>query len=87
VVTEAGASIVYYERWREGGDEGLLEQIRAYNEDDCRSTQVLRDWLLRLRPPESQWFTDSALPEPNKSDWINEQELQLLDFHRRAAKP
>lgn len=117
-VTEAGASIVYYERWRESGDDGLLEQIHAYNEDDCRSTQLLRDWLLSLRPTKLPWFIDSAVAEPDKPDWIRELELrladyrerllagfpddpaerddearqrelvhQLLDFHRRAAKP
>ena len=31
--------------WRRGDDE-LLEAIRAYNEEDCRSTLSLRDWLL-----------------------------------------
>ena len=117
-VTEAGASIVYYERWREAGDDRLLAQIRDYNQDDCRSTQLLRDWLLELRPSELSWFVDSAMPAPDKPDWIKELELrladyqqrlladfpddpaqwndearqrelvhQLLDFHRRAAKP
>lgn len=44
-VEEGGGSIVAYETWLETGDAGLLEEIRAYNEDDCRSTRSLRDWL------------------------------------------
>ena len=54
-VKSAGASIVYYERWKETGDDNLLADIRAYNEDDCRSTWQLRDWLLGLRPPSMPW--------------------------------
>ena len=44
-IREGGGSIVAYEAWLEGGDAALLEAIRAYNEDDCRSTLALRDWL------------------------------------------
>ena len=45
-VREGGGSIVAYETWLETGDDELLEAIRAYNEEDCRSTLSLRDWLL-----------------------------------------
>ena len=34
-VREGGGSIVAYERWLETGDPGVLEAIRAYNEEDC----------------------------------------------------
>lgn len=56
-VKSAGASIVYYERWKETGAAQLLEDIRAYNEDDCRSTWQLRKWLLGLRPKTLSWAT------------------------------
>ena len=49
-------SIVHYERWRVTQDAARLESIRAYNEDDCRSTHLLRDWLLGLRPQGLPWF-------------------------------
>ena len=42
-------SIVMFENWIASQDPALLEDIRAYNEDDCRSTHALREWLLRLR--------------------------------------
>jgi predicted RecB family nuclease len=45
-VREGGGSIVAYEHWLETREPELLEAIRAYNADDCRSTLVLRDWLL-----------------------------------------
>ena len=54
-------SMVVYDQWQQTGDEALLDQIRAYNEADCRSLLMCRDWLLRLRPSEVPWFgTETA---------------------------
>lgn len=120
-VQNAGASIVYYERWRETGDPKLIEDIAAYNRDDVESTQQLRDWLLGLRPEGLPW-REAATAEPAKDaaeptavqqielrlaeyrgrlvdplptdprawglvERASELTYQLLDFHRRAAKP
>ncbi len=60
-VTNVGASIVWYERWKETGEPALLQSIEKYNEDDVRSTQELRDWLLKLRPADLPW---AAPPDP-----------------------
>lgn len=122
-VTTAGASIVYYERWRETHDDKLLNDIESYNRDDVESTQQLRDWLLTLRPAELSWRPPASasaeaddgdeqpsavqvieerlaryrerLVDPLPADrhrWqvaehVAELTYQLLDFHRRAAKP
>lgn len=53
-VREGGGSIVAYETWLDTGDQELLEAIRAYNEEDCRSTASLRDWLLDQMRPEAE---------------------------------
>ena len=53
-IREGGGSIVAYERWLETDDDDLLEAIRAYNEEDCRSTASLRDWLLGDMRPEAE---------------------------------
>ena len=37
------------ERWLQTRDERILEDIKAYNRDDCRSTHLLREWLLARR--------------------------------------
>ena len=44
-VTEAGFSVVEYERWMREHDQSILDGIAAYNRDDCVSTLMLRDWL------------------------------------------
>ena len=49
-VKTAGGSVVAYERWRESGAQAILEKIRDYNEQDCVSTEMLRDWLVGIRP-------------------------------------
>ena len=49
-VTTSGGSVVAYEAWRERRDPAILEEIRAYNEVDCVSTEELRDWLVSIRP-------------------------------------
>ena len=119
-VTNAGASIVFYERWRETQDSQLLQDIADYNRDDVESTQQLHDWLLSLRPEGLTWREVTAGTDAGeqKSDAVREIEerlesyrrklvdplpadrrtwsaqdhareltWQLLDFHRRAAKP
>jgi predicted RecB family nuclease len=42
-------SIVMFESWLAGGGEEILADIERYNADDCRSTHLLREWLLALR--------------------------------------
>ena len=39
-------SVCWYDRWLKTQDRTLLELILSYNEDDCRATRYLKDWLL-----------------------------------------
>jgi uncharacterized protein len=122
-VRTAGASIVHYERWRDTHEPAELEKIRRYNEDDCRSTHLLRDWLIGQRPAGLPWFAgelpgdDEKIERPvsarileieeglarhrealldglpdDRAQWgadehVRELACDLLDFHRREAKP
>ena len=53
---EGGAeSIVLFEQWIETGENTVLEGIQAYNEEDCRSTFELHEWLLSRRPSKLPW--------------------------------
>jgi predicted RecB family nuclease len=53
-VREGGGSIVAYETWLATRDDEVLEAIRAYNEEDCRSTLSLRDWLQNDMRPQAE---------------------------------
>ena len=119
-VKSAGASIVFYENWKQSGNQELLDAIAAYNRDDVFSTLCLHKWLLELRPDELPWATPGkddddkhhelgALTEAEQQlipyfeqlvkplpddrltwsthDSTRELTYQLLDFHRRTAKP
>jgi predicted RecB family nuclease len=44
-IADAGSSIVASENWLESRDPALLESIERYNEEDCVSTWLLRNWL------------------------------------------
>ncbi|MBM3315881.1 TM0106 family RecB-like putative nuclease, partial [candidate division WOR-3 bacterium] len=79
-VRTAGESIVVYERWRSLRDDSLLGQIAEYNQADCRSTMLLRDWLLGLRPAGTPWFDPAAEP-PDEEKLRERQEAEA----RRAA--
>ncbi|HSB39652.1 MAG TPA: TM0106 family RecB-like putative nuclease [Gaiellaceae bacterium] len=50
-----GGATVAFEEWLEARDDRILEEIRAYNEDDCRSLHELHRWLLGLRPAGLEW--------------------------------
>ena len=108
-------AVIAFERYLATGDESLLADIEAYNEEDCRATQELRDWLLEqkgeaeaqygvsipLRPPpelhELKEETEEELSETerlrtallDRAEQGDERWLiaQLLDYHRREARP
>jgi uncharacterized protein len=112
-------SMVVYDQWQQTGEQVLLDQIGAYNEADCRSLRMCRDWLISRRPSEVSWFAIAsplnvgvADVEPAKAarrkeaeernadlvraliEGVPEPEIawrelagQLVDFHKREAKP
>lgn len=89
-VKKATDSIVVYEQWRESRNSALLESIRQYNEEDCRSTWQLREWLVSLRPADLPWFatatvTEAKQPARAKSDKTLEHEKRLEEFHERLV--
>jgi uncharacterized protein len=54
-VAGGAESVVLFDQWIEAREDSLLDGIRAYNEEDCRSTVALHEWLLGLRPKELPW--------------------------------
>lgn len=126
-VTDGGESVIEFERWLEEGDPEILQAIADYNKDDCVSTVLLRDWLLKLRTEAEARFAGTKAgdalvwfdPEPakrseNAAEVREESEVrvawllegvpddpgersdeqvarwlmaQLLEYHRREARP
>lgn len=41
-------SIYWYSQWMATGDRSHLEDILRYNEDDCRATYRVKDWLVHF---------------------------------------
>jgi len=83
-IQNAGASIVAYERWKETGEQSLLQQIEAYNRDDVLSTVGLREWLLTLRPTRLPWAGEDAgvaLKAKDIKD-LNNHEQRLLHYRQ-----
>ncbi len=75
-VSEGGDSIVAFERYLETGDRSLLESIERYNEDDCRSTHLLREWLLARRDEAIETFGQKIPWRPPPEPWAPDPELQ-----------
>jgi predicted RecB family nuclease len=44
-------SICWYNTWAETGDRTYLDAILRYNEDDCRATYRIKDWLVQFAEP------------------------------------
>ncbi len=40
--------IYWYNQWLETGDRTFLNTIQLYNEDDCRATRHVKDWLVNF---------------------------------------
>src|SRR5262245_50896884 len=56
-----------------------LEEIGAYNEEDCRATLALRDWLIEHRPEDTAWA------EPPEARPV-ENDKQKVDARREALR-
>lgn len=66
-VKKGDDSIVMFERWRLNGDQSILDDIEAYNRDDCESTYLLHQWLLARRREAEQTFATEFAFRPLKA--------------------
>lgn len=93
-VANALESIVVYEQWRATHKDELLDQIRDYNEFDCRSTYLLHQWLLNVRPIDLEFYnfakTTPKEIQPKSKDGEElkiEYEKNLLDGIAEQDRP
>ncbi|MBX7492060.1 TM0106 family RecB-like putative nuclease [Qipengyuania sp. 1NDW9] len=85
-VKKADQSIVHYHRWRETGDQVLLDGIWAYNKVDCENTEGLRDWLASIRPELKWWEKSGPEPKPEKTEKALEHEARLEQLREAIRK-
>ena len=94
-VASAGESMVFYQRWMvaQDGDtpkeSAILKQIRDYNEQDCRSTAELAEWL-RQRQTDAQiaFVTRRAeLPEAESEATTDNEQRHRLAQRMLAGIP
>src|SRR5262245_31798373 len=72
-------SVVRFEEFVETGDRSLLVEVERYNEEDCRSTFELHEWLLSIKPPGIPWRLPPELRPKSE-------EAEQLDAEREALK-
>ena len=74
----------YYSEWMETQNQQLLDDIESYNEQDCRSTYELHQWLLSIKPEGSDWFTsyEENEEEIDLKDW----EAKMLEYQVKIEK-
>ena len=88
-VVTAGGSVVAYERWRETGEQAILDEIEEYNRVDCESTQMLRDWLVSARPPGMPWPSldpaGAAGPPPDEREREEQEAIDRLRAQLAAS--
>src|SRR3546814_7129049 len=83
-VATAGASVVFYEQWRQTGEQRLLDEIHDYNRTDCISTQLLRDWLVRdVRPAGLPWPTLADAPVGGTLSNVEAEDADLEALRQR----
>jgi predicted RecB family nuclease len=83
-VATAGASVVFYEEWRQTQEQRLLDEIHDYNRTDCVSTQLLRDWLVRdVRPAAMPWPVLGMVPEGGALSNVDAEDEELAALRAR----
>jgi predicted RecB family nuclease len=81
-------AVLTYERYMDTRDGGLLEGIAAYNEEDCRATLALREWLVAHRPDGSSWARAIAAEARDNSGTGEREALrQALIVNSEAGMP
>ena len=84
-VADGLSSVVEYERWLAGRDDGaadqsILDDIRRYNEEDVRSTLALHDWLEARRADLEAAGHVLARPLPEQPKEISDAERAEIEL-------
>ena len=95
LVKKGDDSIEEYERWRETSDQSILDEIETYNKEDCKSTYLLREWLLARREEAfERWGREVVMREEEEEapddvaemPELKRERLQLFDSLKQRAE-
>jgi AAA domain/RNase_H superfamily len=84
-VSDAMTSVIEYERWLVDRDDAILEKIRAYNEDDVRSTHDLHAWLEERRSELAGLGHVLSRPVPPELKEISDEERAETELAERLV--
>ena len=85
-VTNAGSSILFYEKWLESNDDSILQSIADYNEDDVRSTYELQRWLCSLRPQAMPWLGEGLPEDDEREETKRQQSAKAFEIRLISAR-
>jgi predicted RecB family nuclease len=90
-VRKGGDSVLMFERWLIERDPAILRDIEAYNRDDCRSTHLLREWLIDRRAEYGRAFGSEpafrpAKPLPERAPHERQEEAQRGELERSLLR-
>ena len=60
-VISGADSVDQFLEWKETKDKAILKKIEDYNQDDCKSTKLLLDWLNEIKPKKIGYRKTSEL--------------------------
>ena len=80
-VQKGDVSQDYYSEWIETQDQYYLNEIESYNEQDCRSTYELHQWLLKIKPEKTSWFTSNLEDEEIE---LKDFEIEMMNYHNKV---
>ena len=78
-VRSGTGAVLAYEEWMTDHEGRHLDEIAAYNDEDCRATLALREWLVTNRLPAAPWALS-----PDERPAAEEQ--QARDAEREALR-
>ena len=81
----SGAVLLYEEYMTGGRDGSLLDEIALYNDNDVRSTMLLRDWLVENRPDSVRW-REVEFDEYETNKELDELEFALLEYDQESIQ-
>ncbi len=81
-VVSAVESVIFYKKWKLSRDPAILDSIRNYNEDECRSTYLLHTWLLSIKPATAACFFD----QPAESVEDTAPDSAIIEYEQELAR-